>query len=105
MNDLQPGMILEGAVTNVTNLVLLLILAYIRTAWFTSLHCEQVCGRSAYRGESGRYCEGEVLEVDLQRKRIALTMRLDESLAKPTLVAAAGMNVRKTTAGSQTAWA
>lgn len=39
MNDLQPGMILEGAVTNVTTLARLSISACIRTAWFTSLHC------------------------------------------------------------------
>lgn len=47
--------------------------------------------------KAGDIVKVKVLEVDLQRKRIALTM-LDEQLAKPTLVAAAVMNARKTTA-------
>lgn len=48
--------------------------------------------------KAGDIVKVKVLEVDLQRKRIALTMRLDEQLAKPTPVAAAVMNARKTTA-------
>lgn len=48
--------------------------------------------------KAGDIVKVKVLEVDLQRKRISLTMRLDEQLAKPTLVAAAVMNVRRTTA-------
>ncbi len=36
-----------------------------------------------------------MLEVDLQRKRIALTMRLDEQPGETNVVAAAVMNARQ----------
>lgn len=48
--------------------------------------------------KAGDIVKVKVLEVDLQRKRIALTMRLDEQLAKPTPVAVAVTIARKTTA-------
>ncbi|XNM49406.1 hypothetical protein ACLK17_20845 [Escherichia coli] len=53
-------MILEGAVTNVTNFGAFVDMACIRTAWFTSLPLSnEFVKDSAYRGESGRHCEGE----------------------------------------------
>lgn len=52
---------------------------------------------SAYR-ESGRHCEGESAEVDLQRKRIALTMRLDEQPGETNARRGGGNERRKTTA-------
>ncbi|MFP1557620.1 hypothetical protein ACLB1T_09175 [Escherichia coli] len=61
MNDLQPGMILEGAVTNVTA-DFQRVCRYRRASGRPGSHLfivEQVCRRSAYRGESGRHCEGE----------------------------------------------
>lgn len=39
MNDLQPGMILEGAVTNVTNFGAFVDIGVHQDGWFTSLHC------------------------------------------------------------------
>lgn len=60
MNDLQPGMILEGAVTNVTNFGAFVDIGVHQDGFGSHLFIvEQVCRRSAYRGESGRHCEGE----------------------------------------------
>ncbi len=60
MNDLQPGMILEGAVTNVTNFGAFVDIGVHQDGLGSHLFIvEQVCRRSAYRGESGRHCEGE----------------------------------------------
>lgn len=48
--------------------------------------------------KAGDIVKVKVLEVDLQRKRIALTMRPDEQPGETNAVAAAVMNARKTTA-------
>lgn len=99
MNDLQPGMILEGAVTNVTNFGAFVDIGVHQdgTVHISSLSNKFVEDPHTVV-KAGDIVKVKVLEVDLQRKRIALTMRLDEQLAKPTPVAAAVMNARKTTA-------
>ncbi len=75
MNDLLPGMILEGAVTNVTNFRR--VCRYRRSSGWHGISL----------GSPGGFVEihtvvaGDIVKVkvlmDLQRKRIALTMRLD----------------------------
>jgi uncharacterized protein len=80
LKDLQPGMILEGVVTNVTNFGAfvdigvhqdgLVHISMMSTKFVKDPH-EVV--------KAGDVVKVKVLEVDQQRKRIALTMRLDES--------------------------
>ena len=80
LKDLQQGMILEGVVTNVTNFGAfvdigvhqdgLVHISMMSTKFVKDPH-EVV--------KAGDVVKVKVLEVDKQRKRIALTMRLDES--------------------------
>jgi uncharacterized protein len=80
LKDLQQGMILEGVVTNVTNFGAfvdigvhqdgLVHISMMSTKFVKDPH-EVV--------KAGDVVKVKVLEVDQQRKRIALTMRLDES--------------------------
>ncbi|XPE60658.1 S1 RNA-binding domain-containing protein [Shigella flexneri] len=103
MNDLQPGMILEGAVTNVTNFGAFVDIGVHQDGLVSHLFTvEEVCRRS-HTVVKRRHCEGEVLEVDFQRKRIALTMRLDEQPGETNARRGGGMNARKQPPGSQTA--
>ncbi len=98
MNDLQPGMILEGAVTNVTNFGAFVDIGVHQdgTVRISSLSNKFVEDPHTVV-KAGDIVKVKVLEVDLQRKRIALTMRVwTSSTAKPTPVAAAVMNARKT---------
>ena len=80
LKDLKPGMILEGVVTNVANFGAfvdigvhqdgLVHISMMSTKFVKDPH-EVV--------KAGDVVKVKVLEVDQQRKRIALTMRLDES--------------------------
>ncbi len=84
LKDLEPGMILEGTVTNVTNFG-----AFVDIG----VHQDGLVHISALANnfvkdphdvvKAGEIVKVRVLEVDLDRKRIALTMRLsDEPAAK-----------------------
>lgn len=79
LTDLQPGMILEGSVTNVTNFG-----AFVNIG----VHHDGLVHISSLADKfvddphgvvkAGDIVKVKVMEVDLQRKRIALSMRLDE---------------------------
>ncbi|HHF5274417.1 TPA: Tex family protein [Haemophilus influenzae] len=83
ITDLKSGMILEGTVTNVTNFGAfvdigvhqdgLVHISSLSDKFVEDLH--QVV-------KTGNIVKVKVLEVDVPRKRIALTMRLDESAVK-----------------------
>jgi uncharacterized protein len=83
LKDLQPGMLLEGVVTNVTNFG-----AFVDVG----VHQDGLVHISALSDKfvkdphtvvkAGDVVRVKVLEVDEQRKRIALTMRLQEAAAK-----------------------
>ncbi|MFP1930212.1 Tex family protein [Lonsdalea quercina] len=79
MNDLLPGMILEGAVTNVTNFGAFVDIGVHQDGL---VHISSLANRYVEDPhtvvKAGDIVKVKVLEVDLQRKRIALTMRLDE---------------------------
>ncbi|MDI8841328.1 helix-hairpin-helix domain-containing protein, partial [Salmonella enterica subsp. enterica serovar Anatum] len=79
MNDLLPGMILEGAVTNVTNFGAFVDIGVHQDGLvhISSLSTKFVDDPHTVV-KAGDIVKVKVLEVDLQRKRIALTMRLDE---------------------------
>ncbi|MGV8835757.1 S1 RNA-binding domain-containing protein, partial [Cellvibrio sp.] len=80
MNDLQPGMVLEGAVTNVTNFG-----AFVDIG----VHQDGLVHISALSHnfikdpreavKAGDIVKAKVMEVDVPRKRIALSLRLDDT--------------------------
>ncbi|MBS9431948.1 Tex family protein [Photorhabdus hainanensis] len=79
MNDLRPGMVLEGAVTNVTNFGAFVDIGVHQDGL---VHISSLSDRFVEDPhtvvKAGDIVKVKVLEVDLNRKRIALTMRLDE---------------------------
>ncbi|MGC0945657.1 Tex family protein [Pantoea agglomerans] len=79
LNDLTPGMILEGAVTNVTNFGAFVDIGVHQDGL---VHISSLSDRFVEDPhqvvKAGDIVKVKVMEVDLQRKRIALTMRLDE---------------------------
>ncbi|MCC8458979.1 Tex family protein [Photorhabdus aegyptia] len=79
MNDLRPGMVLEGAVTNVTNFGAFVDIGVHQDGL---VHISSLSDRFVENPhtvvKAGDIVKVKVLEVDLNRKRIALTMRLDE---------------------------
>jgi len=84
LKDLEPGMLLEGVVTNVTNFGAfvdvgvhqdgLVHISMLSTKFIKDPH-EVV--------KAGDVVKVKVLEVDVGRKRIALTMRLDDAVPRP----------------------
>ncbi|AUX91945.1 Tex family protein [Mixta gaviniae] len=79
LNDLMPGMVLEGAVTNVTNFGAFVDIGVHQDGL---VHISSLSDKFVEDPhtvvKAGDIVKVKVLEVDLQRKRIALTMRLDE---------------------------
>lgn len=79
LKDLLPGMVLEGAVTNVTNFGAFVDIGVNQDGL---VHISSLSDRYVDDPhkvvKAGDIMKVKVLEVDLQRKRIALTMRLNE---------------------------
>ncbi|OFE11593.1 RNA-binding transcriptional accessory protein [Pseudohongiella acticola] len=85
LSDLKPAMVLEGTVTNVTNFG-----AFVDIG----VHQDGLVHISALSDKfvkdphdvvsAGKIVKVKVLEVDKERKRIALTMRLDDPLPSET---------------------
>ncbi|CAM3815557.1 Tex family protein [Xenorhabdus thuongxuanensis] len=79
MNDLQAGMILEGTVTNVTNFGAFVDIGVHQDGL---VHISSLSDRFVENPhtvvKTGDIVKVKVMDVDLNRKRIALTMRLDE---------------------------
>lgn len=79
MDDLTPGLILEGTVTNVTNFGAFVDIGVHQDGL---VHISSLANRFVSDPheviKTGEIVKVKVLEVDLGRKRIALTMRLDE---------------------------
>lgn len=96
LNDLKPGMILEGSVTNVANFG-----AFVDIG----VHQDGLVHISALANKfvkdprdivkTGDIVSVKVLEVDLERKRISLTMRLDETIPAVAALSGAGAAVGK----------
>ncbi|WP_417766900.1 Tex family protein [Stappia sp.] len=78
MNDLKPGMGLEGTVTNVTNFGAFVDIGVHQDGL---VHVSQIADRfvrdPAEIVKAGDIVRVRVIEVDMARKRIALTMRKD----------------------------
>ena len=83
ITDLKPGMILEGTVTNVTNFGAFVDIGVHQDGL---VHISSLSDKFIEDPhqvvKTGDIVKVKVLEVDVPRKRIALTMRLDESVVK-----------------------
>jgi uncharacterized protein len=80
LKDLQPGMVLEGVVTNVTNFGAFVDIGVHQDGLVhISMMSTKFVKDPREVVKAGDVVKVKVLEVDQQRKRIALTMRLDES--------------------------
>jgi len=90
LKDLEPGMILEGVVTNVTNFGAFIDIGVHQDGLVhISMLAERFVKDPHEVVKSGDLVKVKVLEVDLPRKRIALSMRLSEP-ATPRADGAAG---------------
>lgn len=80
ISDLKPGMILEGTVTNVTNFGAFVDIGVHQDGL---VHISSLSDKFVEDPhqivKTGDIVKVKVLEIDIARKRIALTMRLDET--------------------------
>jgi protein Tex len=83
INDLKPGMILEGTVTNVTNFGAFVDIGVHQDGL---VHISMLANKFVKDPhevvKAGEVVKVKVLEVDEKRKRVALTMRLDEQAGR-----------------------
>ncbi len=83
LKDLAPGMVLEGVVTNVTNFGAFVDVGVHQDGL---VHVSALAGRFVRDPRevvrAGDIVRVKVLEVDLERRRIALSMRLDDEVAQ-----------------------
>ena len=83
ITDLKAGMILEGTVTNVTNFGAFVDIGVHQDGLVhISSLSDKFVGDPHQVVKTGDVVKVKVLEVDVARRRIALTMRLDESAVK-----------------------
>ena len=100
IRDLQPGMVLEGVVTNVANFGAFVDIGVHQDGLvhISALSKKYVADpRTVVK--AGDVVKVKVVEVDAPRKRIALTMRLDDPLDAPR--AGAGRAAAVATGGQQ----
>ena len=83
--DLKPGMVLEGVITNVTNFGAFVDIGVHQDGLVhISMMSNKFIKDPREVVKAGEVVKVKVMEVDAPRKRIALTMRLDESPARGT---------------------
>jgi protein Tex len=83
LKDLKPGMLLEGVVTNVTNFGAFVDVGVHQDGLVhISMMSHKFIKDPRELVKAGDVVKVRVLEVDLQRRRIALTMKLDEAPAR-----------------------
>ena len=84
VSDLEPGMLLEGVVTNVTNFGAFVDIGVHQDGLVhVSMLSDHFVRDPHSVVKAGDVVKVKVLEVDLPRKRIALTMKLGEAAPKP----------------------
>ena len=82
LKDLRPGMVLEGVVTNVTNFGAFVDVGVHQDGLVhVSALAERYVRDPREVVKAGDIVRVKVLEVDLQRRRVALTMRLGDAVA------------------------
>jgi len=80
LKDLAPGMVLEGVVTNVTNFGAFVDVGVHQDGLVhISMMSERFIKDPRELVKAGDVVKVKVLEVDLQRRRVALTMRLGDA--------------------------
>ena len=80
LSDLKPGMVLEGTVTNVTNFGAFVDVGVHQDGLVHISRLADRFVRDPYEVVStGQLVKVKVLEVDLPRKRVSLSMRLDDA--------------------------
>jgi uncharacterized protein len=85
LKDLKPGMILEGTVTNVTNFGAFVDIGVHQDGLVhISMLADKFVKDPHTVVKAGDVVKVKVLEVDIPRKRIALSMRMDEPAARPS---------------------
>ena len=81
LTDLQPGMLLEGVVTNVANFGAFVDVGVHQDGL---VHVSQLADRFVKDPrevvKAGQIVKVKVVEVDLKRRRVALTMKLQEPI-------------------------
>ncbi len=83
LKDLNPGMVLEGVVTNVTNFGAFVDIGVHQDGLVhVSMMSHKFIKDPRELVKAGDVVKVKVLEVDLQRRRVALTMKLDEAPAR-----------------------
>lgn len=83
LKDLQSGMLLEGVVTNVTNFGAFIDIGVHQDGLVhISMMSHKFIKDPREVVKAGDVVKVKVIEVDVQRKRIALTMKLDEALPR-----------------------
>ncbi len=83
LKDLQPGMLLEGVVTNVTNFGAFVDIGVHQDGLVhISAMSEKFVKDPREVVKAGDIVKVKVLEVDLARKRVALTMRMTDDPAR-----------------------
>ena len=94
--DLKPDMILEGVVTNVTNFGAFVDIGVHQDGL---VHISQLADKFVKNPrdivKAGDVVKAKVVEVDLKRNRIALTLRLNETLEATPKLIGEPMNNRK----------
>lgn len=84
ISDLKPGMVLEGAVTNVVDFGAFVDVGVHQDGLVhVSVLADKFVKDPRDVVRPGDIVKVKVLEVDLERKRIALSMRIDDGVAKP----------------------
>src|ERR1019366_2668048 len=84
IKDLKPGMILEGTVTNVTNFGAFVDVGVHQDGLVhISMLADKFIKDPHAVVKTGQVVKVKVLEVDEKRKRIALSMRLEDAAARP----------------------
>ena len=88
MQDLQPGMILEGVVSNVTNFGAFVDIGVHQDGL---VHISAMANRFVKDPHditrAGAVVKVRVMEIDIKRRRIALSMRLDDTPKQPEVAA------------------
>lgn len=100
--DLRPGMVLEGTVTNVTNFGAFVDVGVHQDGLVHISRLADRFVRDPYEVVStGQLVKVKVLEVDLSRKRVSLSMRLDDVLEREGTAVRTGLG--RTASGSEDA--
>lgn len=97
VGDLQPGMVLEGVVTNVAAFGAFVDIGVHQDGL---VHVSALANRFIKDPHEvvkpGQVVKVKVIDVDLKRQRIALTMRLDEAASRPSVVTPSGSGTART---------